>query len=106
MGLALLAIILVACESSECKLAKERETMAVLAKQEADMKFFPTAKSRKIRIEVNKRLMAEKLEENKLPPLIQPYHGQEEYERKLLKAAVYANSEANSAKSLRIHVCK
>ena len=69
------------------------------------MEFYPTALSRKIKIGVNKRLLQAKLEEQKLPPLIQPYDGQEVYERRLLNASIYAASEESAAKSLRIRVC-
>ena len=106
LGLVLLTAFLIACESIECKLAKERETEAVLAKEKADMEFFPTALSRKIKTTVNKRLKALELKENKLPPLIPPYAGQEAYERKLLNASVNASYDEGLAKSLRIRVCK
>jgi len=105
LGIILLCTLLASCESGECKLAKQRETEAVLAKEKADMEFYPTALSRKIKIGVNKRLLQEKLEEQKLPPLIQPYDGQKVYERRLLNASIYADSEESAAKSLRIRVC-
>jgi len=102
------AFILSACDSSECNLAKQREVAARLASEEAKMKLEGTAIRRELIIEANREKESNGLGDLKqeVPPPVRSYPGQEEFEDRLLRESVFANSEERQAKKLRARVCR
>lgn len=102
------AFILAACDSSECKLAKQREVAARLASKESEMKLEGTAIRRELIIEANREKESIGLGDLKreVPPPVRSYPGQEEFEDRLLRESVFAHSDERQAKELRARVCR